>query len=157
VDGAMAGEHDTIDAGTVAYPQQGTEVSWISDAIDRDDEGRTARASFDERGKVGFGKRRGKCDDTLRCLAARHRLELAAIDLEQLDAFVLGELHDVADDLIFIEIGRHPNFANLSFTRNEQLANGLTPLDLFATKGLFGLAWRCLAGSGDATRTAGAA
>src|SRR4029079_7440204 len=87
------------------------------------------------------------------------RLEALAIDLLHRGPHAASNVDDVGDDvtggLAVEEIRRHPHFADLATTGDQQLTNRLTAFDLFAAQRLFGLAL-VVAGRGDATRSSGA-
>jgi hypothetical protein len=154
---AVSGQNDAIDASAVAATQECAEVARVGDTVDSYQEWSAPGAALYKVGEVGLGKRGGEGNDALGRLATRNGFELAAVDLEQLHPLVTGELHDVTDYFVFVEVGCNPDLAHFAPASDEKFAYGLTALDLLATKGLFGFTnWR-LAGSGDASGAACAA
>ena len=76
------------------------------------------------------------------------------------DAHGLGDLDDVADDLVGVafgvELDRHPHFVDATLAGDEQLANRLSTLYLLATQRLVDRPVALVARRGDATGAAGA-
>ena len=97
---------------------------------------RRLRSSSSSVSRSGAAKAMTPCGASLRAVG----LEALAVDLLHGHAHAAGDVDDVADDLVVVEVGGHPHLAHLALAGEQQLAHGLTALDLLAAERLLRLA-----------------
>jgi hypothetical protein len=121
-------------ARPVATTQQRTKIPRVGHTIKRNEKRLDSVLRLQQFVEVGLGQSIGEGDDTLWRLATCSLFQSLASHVEDLNSRVVRKLTYVVDDVARIDVGGDPDLARTSTTRNQQLANRLAALDLFASE-----------------------
>ena len=132
----MLWQHHTCHARTIATTQECAKVAGVGDAINGDQERCDTIACLQHVGKRCLFQLCSKRDDSLRCFTARCVFQRAARNFKNGNTMCVRNLFDVIKNRRSINVGCHPDFANLALLANQQFTNCLTTFYLFSTEAL---------------------
>jgi len=131
--GTMARQNDSSNSGTITTTQQCTKVARVGDAINCNKKWLYAIARYQKFFNTNFGKRRRKCNNTLRRFTACSVFNVLTRNIGHCDTHSFSEFTNIVNDFVRVDVVSNPNFACFATAGNEQLTYSLTTFYLFST------------------------